>query len=135
MSQSSSQVSRLTRHLVKWTLLPEPNKNNALLPVLFSPLGLVPEVPLLQAFENADGSGWARFLVAGVIIVALSLALLHFTIPLHFKVKIDEDRPDLFQDEGEDSSSTSFCGSTRNCSIIRCVSTPKIARLRRPLRR
>lgn len=28
--------------------------------LFFSPLGLVPEVPLLQAFENESGKGWTR---------------------------------------------------------------------------
>ncbi len=49
----------------------------------FSPLGLVPEVPLLQAFENDVGRGWTRFVVAGLAVICLNITLLELSLPLH----------------------------------------------------
>ena len=49
----------------------------------YSPLGLVPEVPLLQAFENDVGRGWTRFVVAGLAVICLNITLLELSLPLH----------------------------------------------------
>ena len=49
----------------------------------FSPTGLVPEVPLLQAFENELGRGWTRLIIAILTIVCLCFSLLELSLPLH----------------------------------------------------
>ena len=54
----------------------------------FSPLGLVPEVPLLQAFENDEGRGWTRFVVAGLAVICLNITLLELSLPLHALVSL-----------------------------------------------
>ncbi len=73
-----------------------------------SPLGLVPEVAILQAFETQLGKNdtaavrlsptrrnkyglWVRPTVAGIIIVAISLTLLRLTISLHKKVREEDE--------------------------------------------
>ena len=52
----------------------------------FSPTGLVPEVPLLQAFENEVGRGWTRLIIAALTIICLCFTLLELSLPLHRRV-------------------------------------------------
>jgi len=52
-----------------------------------SPTGLVPEVPLLQAFENEVGRGWTRLIIAALTIICLCFTLLELSLPLHRRVQ------------------------------------------------
>ena len=48
-----------------------------------SPTGLLPEVPMLQAFENEVGRGWTRLIIAVLTIISLCFSLLELSLPLH----------------------------------------------------
>ena len=52
-----------------------------------SPTGLLPEVPLLQAFENEVGRGWTRLIIAVLTIISLCFSLLELSLPLHRMVR------------------------------------------------
>ena len=53
-----------------------------------SPIGLVPEVPLLQVFESdSDGKFWVRMVIAGLTIVCLCSTLIEISLPLHRTVR------------------------------------------------
>ena len=56
----------------------------------FSPTGLVPEVPLLQAFENEVGRGWTRLIIAILTMICLCFSLLELSLPLHRMVSSSE---------------------------------------------
>merc|ERR1712051_1008207 len=70
-----------------------------ILPMLaqLSPTGLVPEVPLLQAFENELGRGWTRLIIAILTIVCLCFSLLELSLPLHRMVS-NHFPPSFFSD-------------------------------------
>ena len=53
-----------------------------------SPTGLVPEVPLLQAFENELGRGWTRLIIAIFTIICFCFSLLELSLPLHRMVSM-----------------------------------------------
>ena len=55
--------------------------------IFSSPTGLVPEVPLLQAFENEVGRGWTRLIIATLTIICLCFSLLELSLPLHTMVR------------------------------------------------
>jgi hypothetical protein len=90
-------ASLLMKKLPKVNNHPQRAKNRPILSpchqrnasVRCSPLGLVPEVPLLQAFEDESGRGLSRLVVAGLAVISLNITLLELSLPLHSLVKYD----------------------------------------------
>ena len=70
-------------HLKSIQLSKLANKKNHFYICIFSPTGLVPEVPLLQAFENEVGRGWTRLIIATFTIICFCSTLLELSLPLH----------------------------------------------------
>jgi len=57
--------------------------------VKLTPIGLVPEVPLLQAFQSIglDGRLWIRMMIAALTITCLCSTLVEISLPLHRTVQ------------------------------------------------